>query len=85
MLNYINSLEMKHEEINKADVAASFQEAVIDVLVSRTILAAKDYNMKKIAIAGGVAANSALQKAMKATCMENGFKFYYPSPIFLYK
>ncbi|NLL01117.1 MAG: tRNA (adenosine(37)-N6)-threonylcarbamoyltransferase complex transferase subunit TsaD [Clostridiales bacterium] len=82
VLNYINSLEMKHEEINKADVAASFQEAVIDVLVSRTILAAKDYNMKKIAIAGGVAANSALQKAMKATCMENGFKFYYPSPIF---
>ena len=82
VLNYINSLEMKHEEINKADVAASFQEAVIDVLVSRTILAAKDYNMKKIAIAGGVAANSALQKAMKAACMENGFKFYYPSPIF---
>lgn len=82
VLNYINSLEMKHEEINRADVAASFQEAVVDVLVSRTILAAKDYGMKKVAIAGGVAANSALQKTMQAACIENGLKFYHPSPIY---
>jgi N6-L-threonylcarbamoyladenine synthase len=82
VLNYINSLEMKHEEINRADVAASFQEAVVDVLVSRTILAAKNYDMKKVAIAGGVAANSALQKTMQAACIENGLKFYHPSPIY---
>ncbi len=82
VLNYINSLEMKHKEINRADVAASFQEAVIDALISRTILAAKDYNMKKVAIAGGVAANSALQKAMHTACMENKLEFYHPSPIF---
>lgn len=82
VLNHINSLEMKHQEVNKADVAASFQEAVLDVLVSRTILAARDYNMKKVAIAGGVAANSGLQKAMKAACIENGLQFYYPSPIY---
>ena len=82
VLNYINSLEMKHEEINRADVAASFQEAVVDVLVSRTMLAAKDYNMKKVAIAGGVAANSSLQKAMHTVCKENELDFYHPSPIF---
>ncbi|MDD4111443.1 MAG: tRNA (adenosine(37)-N6)-threonylcarbamoyltransferase complex transferase subunit TsaD [Herbinix sp.] len=82
VLNYINSLEMKHEEINRADVAASFQEAVVDVLVSRTMLAAKDYNMKKVAIAGGVAANSSLQKAMHTVCKENELEFYHPSPIF---
>ncbi|TAH66341.1 MAG: tRNA (adenosine(37)-N6)-threonylcarbamoyltransferase complex transferase subunit TsaD [Anaerolineaceae bacterium] len=82
VLNYINSLEMKHEEINRADVAASFQEAVVDVLVSRTILAAKDYEMNQVAIAGGVAANSALQKAMNAACIENGLKFNCPSPIY---
>lgn len=82
VLNYINSLEMKHEEINRADVAASFQEAVVDALVSKTMLAAKDYDMKKVAIAGGVAANSALQGAMKTACRNNGLEFYYPSPIY---
>lgn len=82
VLNYLNSSEMKHEEINRADVAASFQEAVVDALVSKTILAAKDYNMKKVAIAGGVAANSALQKAMHTACIENNLEFYYPSPIY---
>ncbi|CRZ35446.1 O-sialoglycoprotein endopeptidase [Herbinix hemicellulosilytica] len=82
VLNYLNSCEMKHEDINRADVAASFQEAVVDVLVSKTIQAAKDYNMKKVAIAGGVAANSALQKAMKEACIEHGFEYYHPSPVF---
>lgn len=82
VLNHVNSLEMKHEEINRANVAASFQEAVVDVLVTRTILAAKKYGMKCVAIAGGVAANSALQKVMRATCLENELEFYYPSPIY---
>ena len=82
VLNHINSLEMKHEEINKADVAASFQEAVVDVLVSRTILAASNFGMKRVAIAGGVAANSALQEAMAKACKQNGLEFYYPSPIY---
>jgi N6-L-threonylcarbamoyladenine synthase len=82
VLNYLNSLEMKREEINRADVAASFQEAVVDVLVSRTILAAKEFRMKSVAIAGGVAANSALQKAMSKACAENGLDFYCPSPVY---
>lgn len=82
VLNYINSCEMKHVEINGADIAASFQEAVIDVLVSKTMMAAKDFGIKKLAIAGGVAANSSLREAMIAACKENKLSFYYPSPIF---
>jgi N6-L-threonylcarbamoyladenine synthase len=81
VLNHINSCEMKKEEINPADIAASFQEAVIDVLVNRTLLAAKDYHMKQVAIAGGVAANSSLLEAMEKACHEHGLSFYHPSKI----
>lgn len=82
VLNYINSCEMKNEEINTADVAASFQEAVIDVLVTRTVQAAKDHRMKKVAIAGGVAANSSLRETMERECKNNNLSLYYPSPIY---
>ena len=82
VLNHINSCEMKKEEINRADIAASFQEAVIDVLVTKTIMAAKNYGMTKIAVAGGVAANTSLREAMAAACAENNLTFYHPSPIF---
>jgi len=82
VLNYLNSCAMKNEEVNRADVAASFQEAVVDALVMKTIAAAKDYNMGQIAIAGGVAANSSLRVAMNDACKEHGLKLYYPSPIF---
>ncbi|MDF2485508.1 MAG: gcp, partial [Herbinix sp.] len=79
VLNHINSCEMKHEELNRADVAASFQEAVIDVLVTKTMLAAKDYGMKQVAIAGGVAANSSLLEAMQKACADHNLAFYHPS------
>lgn len=82
VLNYINSCEMKHIEINKADLVASFQKAVVDSLVSRAISAAKEYKMDKLAIAGGVASNSALRKAIQEECDKNGIKFFSPSPIF---
>jgi len=82
VLNYINSCEMKKEEVNRADIAASFQEAVIDVLVSKAMLAAKEFQMKQVAIAGGVASNSSLREAMGKACQENGLSFYHPSPIF---
>ena len=81
VLNYINQCEMKKEELNKADLVASFQNAVVDVLVSHAIHAAKEYGFKKLAIAGGVASNSALRAGMKAACEEQGIEFYYPSPI----
>ena len=81
VLNYINSCEMKHEEICRADVAASFQAAVVDAIVSHTIEAAKTYGMDKVALAGGVASNSALRQAMMERCEAEGLRFYYPSPI----
>ena len=81
VLNYINSCEMKHQQICRADVAASFQAAVVDAIVSHTILAAKTYHIDKVALAGGVASNSALRQAMKEKCEAAGLKFYYPSPI----
>ena len=67
---------------NRADLAASFQKSVVDVLVEHTMLAAKDYHMDKIAIAGGVASNGALREAMTKACEKRGYKFYRPSPIF---
>lgn len=82
VLNYLNSCTMKNEEFNRADVAASFQEAVVDALVTKTIAAAKEFHMDQIAIAGGVAANSALREAMSNACKEQGLKLCYPSPIF---
>lgn len=82
VLNYLNSCQMKGEEINQADVAASFQKAVTDVLVQNAMHGVKAYGLNKLAIAGGVASNSALRAAMKEACEKNGVEFYYPSPIF---
>ena len=82
VLNYINQAQMKGETIHVPDLAASFQNAVVDVLVSRAVAAAKEYGYDKLAIAGGVASNSALRAGMKAACEKEGIKFYYPSPIF---
>ena len=82
VLNYINGCNMKGEEINRADVAASFQEAVVDVLVTHTVAAAKAYGFKNVAMAGGVASNSALREGMKRACEKNGLNLYYPSPIY---
>ena len=81
VLNYLNERRMKHEEVNTADVAASFQKAVVDVIVDHTMEAAKMYNVSKIALAGGVASNSALRSAMEQACARRGYSFYRPSPI----
>jgi N6-L-threonylcarbamoyladenine synthase len=70
---------MKNEDICVEDVAASFQQAVVDVIVSRTMLAAKEYNVENIALAGGVAANSGIRKGMEKACKDNGYNLYYPS------
>ena len=82
VLNYINGCKMKGMEYNRADIAASFQKAVTDVLVGNAMHAVKEYGLNKFAIAGGVASNSSLRAAMKQACEENGIEFYYPSPIF---
>ena len=81
VLNYINSANMQGKEINRADVAASFQKAVVDALVSRAVRMAKECGMDKLAIAGGVASNSALRAAIQEACAKNNIGFYSPSPI----
>lgn len=82
VLNYLNQCQMKGEEPNKADVAASFQASVVDVLVSHTIQAAEEYNISKVAIAGGVASNSTLRQAMAQECEKKQLQFFHPSPIY---
>lgn len=82
VLNYINGCQMKGETFNQADIAASFQKAVTDVLVENAMRAVDEYGMKKLAIAGGVASNSTLRQAMKDACEKKEIEFYYPSPIF---
>ena len=82
VLNYINGCQMKGIEYNQADIAASFQKAVTDVLVANAMHAVEEFHVDKLAIAGGVASNSALRAAMKEACEKRGVEFYYPSPIF---
>ena len=81
VLNYINGCQMKGVEYNRADIAASFQKAVTDVLVENAVRGVKEYGLHKLAIAGGVASNSSLRGAMEKACKENGIEFYHPSPI----
>lgn len=81
VLNYINSCKMKGESYSEADIAASFQQAVVDVLVEHTMAAAKDYVIDKVAIAGGVACNSGLREGMRNACEKRGYSFYLPTPL----
>ena len=82
VLNYLNQCEMKGIKISQADVAASFQQSVVDVLAGRAIAAAKKLGEKRIAVAGGVAANSALRQRLKEECEKEGIALCYPSPIY---
>ncbi len=81
VLNYLNTCEMKGIEIHTADVAASFQKAVVDVLVEHSLNAVREYRFKKFAIAGGVASNSALRAAFQNECAKRKIEFYHPSPV----
>lgn len=82
VLNYINKAKMMNEEFAAADLAASFQKNVVDTLTEKTIHAAKELHMDKVAIAGGVASNSTLRNSMEVACRKEGIHFYHPSPIF---
>lgn len=82
VLNYLNQCEMKGECYSQADVAASFQQAVVDVLVGRAVAAAQQLGEKRIAVAGGVAANSSLREQMKQACDAAGIELCYPSPVY---
>ena len=82
VLNYLNSCEMKGETVDQADVAASFQKAVVDVLVDHSMEALRKCGYTKFAIAGGVASNSALRAAFEEACTKENIEFYHPSPIY---
>jgi N6-L-threonylcarbamoyladenine synthase len=82
VLNYLNSCSMKGIPVVQADIAASFQKAVTDVLIGNAMRAVDEFGMDKLAIAGGVASNSALREGMREACEKKGVKFYHPSPIF---
>lgn len=81
VLNYLNGCRMKGETVNEADVAASFQKAVTEVLVEHSIAAVRESGLKKLAIAGGVASNTTIRQAMEDACRTNGISFYRPSPV----
>ncbi len=81
VLNYLNGCRMKGETVCRADVAASFQKAVVDVLVEHSLHAVKEYGLDKFAIAGGVASNSALRAAFESECARQNVAFYHPSPV----
>lgn len=81
VLNYINGCKMKNEPIVEADVAASFQKAVTDVLIHHAMMAAEEFHMDKFAIAGGVASNSTLREGIQRACEEKGIRFYHPSSL----
>lgn len=82
VLNHINGCKMRGEEVNQADIAASFQKVVTEVLVEKTINAAREYKMETIALAGGVASNSCLRQAMEGACQQHGYRLTYPSGIY---
>lgn len=82
VINTVNQFEQKGMPVPVADICASFQNAVVDVLVGNTLSAALDCNSPVICIAGGVAANSSLRERMTTACLENGISLHYP-PVLL--
>ncbi len=81
VINYLHKAEQRGEDINKADIAASFQNAVTDVLCEHTVEGALKNNAKTVAIAGGVAANTQLREKMTAVCGKHGIEVVYPPPV----
>lgn len=81
VLNYLNKAKMKDEEINTADIAASFQKAIVDVLKTNLFLTCERRDIKKIAVAGGVASNSCLRETLQNEGAKRGIEILFPSPI----
>ncbi len=82
VLNYINQRKMQGLEIPRADLAASFQHSVVSVLTEHAMQAAEEFHIGRVALAGGVAANQGLRRAMSQACEERGLALYYPSPVY---
>ena len=78
VINLVHNASQKGVDLNRNDIAASFQKTICDILVSKTMLAIKDLNVKTLAIAGGVSANSGIRAAFEAECEKNGIKLFLP-------
>ena len=81
VINYLHNQEQAKREVNRADVAASFQNAVVDALVQKAIRAMKDTGLKKIVLAGGVSANKTLQTTLAQAMTKIGAELVHPMPI----
>ena len=81
VLNYANSEKQAGREINRADVAASFQQAVLEVIVNKAIEAAVSMKKDALVMAGGVAANRHLRAMLEEACRQRGIRLYCPSPV----
>ena len=81
VLNYVNQERQKGREINVPDLAASFQQALLDVIIQKTIAAVQERGEKRVVMAGGVSANSHLREQMQAACDANGIRLYRPDPV----
>lgn len=79
VINLLHTMDMKHEAYNRADVAASFQRTVAELLVKNTFLAAERARMDKVAIAGGVSANAELRRLAEREAQRRGMKLYVPA------
>ena len=78
VLNYLNSTRLRGEEIVVEDVCKSFQEAVVDVLLEKSFRLAREKDMDKIVLCGGVSANSRIREAFEERGREENIKIYYP-------
>lgn len=81
VINYLHKAEQRGEEICKADIAASFQQAVCEALCTHTLEVALKEKVKTVALAGGVASNSCLREQMSVFCAKHGIKVIYPPPV----
>ena len=82
VLNEVNKCKMKGEAINIEDLAASFQNSVVKVLTDKTIKAAKEYQVKQVVVAGGVAANRGLRESLDEACTKENIKLTFPRMIY---
>jgi N6-L-threonylcarbamoyladenine synthase len=80
VINYLHTLEQRGEVYRIEDVCAAFQQAVVDVLVEKSVMGATGIGVDKLVLAGGVAANSALRREMAEKAEANGVKLYFPPP-----
>ncbi len=80
VLNHCNREKQKQRELNKEDICASFQEAVVEVLVEKSLLAAKEHGISTLVLGGGVSANPRLREYMHKRCNEENKVLYVPRP-----